>query len=88
MKKANRINLSVPPTSYSRILRLAEDAGCITGTGNLNAAEAIRRTMRVVLDFHHNEDFRKQVEQEGGDTLSYIQKCVRKELRKAKDEDK
>lgn len=79
-KKPKSIQFSVPPTTYSKLLSFAKHIDCVSETERPKAATTVKVILRTVLDLHANEDFSEKVEEDGGNTLSYIKRCVRKEL--------
>ena len=78
--KPKSIQFFVPSVTYSKLLNFARHIDCVSETEHPKAASAVKLILRAVLDLYSNEDFIEKVEEEGGDTLSYIKRCVRKEL--------
>ena len=78
--KPKSIQFSVPSATYAKLLSFATHIDCVSETERPKAASAVKVILRTVLDLYSNEDFIEKVEEEGGDTLSYIKRCVRKEL--------
>ena len=79
--KPRSIQFSIPPATYSKLLGFAEHIDCVSETKRPKAASAVKVILRMVLDLYSDEDFIEKVEEDGGDTLSYIKRCVRRELR-------
>ena len=79
-KTQKAIHFEIPIVTHKKLEDYARNIGDISNTDRPKVATAIRRTLRVILDLHSNEEFQKQLLQEGGDTLSFIQKCVRKNI--------
>lgn len=79
--KPKSIQFSVPSVTYSKLLSFARHIDCVSENERPKAASAVKVILRAVLDLYSNEDFIEKVEEDGGDTLSYIKRCVRKELR-------
>ena len=79
--KPRSIQFSIPPATYSKLLNFAEHIDCVSETERPKAASAVKVILRTVLDLYSNEDFIEKVEEDGGNTLSYIKRCVRRELR-------
>ena len=79
--KPKSVQFSIPPTTYNKLLQFAKHIHCDSETGRPKAASAVKQVLRTVLNFYSDQDFLEKLDQEGGDTLSFIQKCVRKEIR-------
>ena len=79
--KPRAIQFSIPPATYSKLLNFARHIDCVSETERPKAASAVKVILRTVLDLYSNEDFIEKVEEDGGNTLSYIKRCVRRELR-------
>ena len=79
-KKPKSIQFSVPPATYSKLLSFAKHIDCVSETERPKAASAVKTILRTVLDLYSNEDFIEKVEEDGGNALSYIKRCVRKEF--------
>lgn len=88
MQHSNSIRLSIPKTTYQKILHFAEHIDCISETGNPQPSNAVRKACRVILNFHSDEQFQECLQKDGGDTLSFIQKCVRKGMQEVLEEKK
>ncbi len=80
-KKPKSIQFSVPPTTYSKLLSFAKHIDCVSETERPKVATAVKVILRTVLDLYSDEDFIEKVEENGGNTLSYIKGCIRRELR-------
>ncbi|MDE0323113.1 MAG: hypothetical protein OXN27_04260 [Candidatus Poribacteria bacterium] len=81
MRKTQKaIHFEIPAVTHKKLENYARSIGDISNTDRPKVATAIRRTLRVILDLHSNEEFQKQLSKEGGDTLSFIQKCVRRNI--------
>ena len=78
--KPKSIHFSIPAATYSKLLNFAKHIDCVSETEHPKAASAVKVILRAVLDLYSNEDFIEKVEEDGGNTLSYIKRCVRKEL--------
>lgn len=79
-KKPKSIQFSLPSVTYSKLLSFATHIDCVSETERPKAASTVKAILRTILDLYSNEEFIEQVEREGGNTLSYIKKCIRKEL--------
>ena len=81
--KRNKIpvQISLPLTTHTKIIKLAKDIDCISETENPKAASAVAKTMRVVLNFYSDEQFQECLEDEGIDALAFKQKCIRQEMK-------
>lgn len=75
------VQISLPKNSHNRLMQFAKHIGCVSGTGKPKAASTILRTLRTVMEFYSNETFLKKIDEEGIDTLAFIQKCVKKEIK-------
>ena len=80
MRKTQKaIHFEIPVVTHRKLEDYARNIGDISNTDRPKVATAIRRTLRVILDLHSNEALsRNSCYKEGGDTLSFIQKCVRR----------
>ena len=78
--KPKSIQFSIPLATYAKLLSFATHIDCVSETERPKAASAVKVVLRTVLDLYSDEDFIEKVEEEGGDTLSYIKRCVRKEM--------
>ena len=76
--RCNRI--SFPPTIHKKILEFATHIDCVSRSEEPKPTSTVLKTMRVVMGLYNDENFREYLEREGGNTLSIIQKCVRKEI--------
>ena len=61
--------------------KVGKDVDCVSKIGNPIAATTVTKTMHVILSFYGDDDFQECLENEGIDALSFIQKCVKKEIR-------
>ena len=75
------ILISIPPETHKTLIELAKNVRCVSETGNPKAATTVAKTVRVVLNFYSDEHFQECLEDEGIDTLAFIQKCVRKNMK-------
>ena len=81
MRKTQKaIHFEIPVVTHKKLEDYARNIGDISNTDRPKVATAIRRTLRVILDLHSNEEFQKKLLKDGGDTLSFIQKCVRRNI--------
>ena len=81
MRKTQKsIHFEIPVVTHKKLEDYARNIGDISNTDRPKVATAIRRTLRVILDLHSNEEFQKKLTEDGGDTLSFIQKCVRRNI--------
>lgn len=78
--KPKSIQFSIPPATYAKLLSFAKHIDCVSETERPKAASAVKAILRAVLDLYSNEDFIEKVEEDGGNTLSYIKRCARREL--------
>lgn len=78
MKKTISVQLALAPNTHKRIIDFAKHIDCVSRTGNPKAATAVKKTLRVILTFYTDYDFQECLENEGIDTLAFIQKCVKK----------
>ena len=83
--KPKSIQFSIAPVTYAKLLSFAEHIDCVSETERPKAASAVKVVLRTVLDLYSNEDFIEKVEEDGGNTLSYIKRCVQKELQSTTD---
>ena len=81
MSKTIPIQIKIPTATHNRVIELAKHVDCISNTGNPKAATAVTKTLRVVLNFYNDDTFQKCLENEGIDTLAFIQKSVRKQMK-------
>ena len=79
-KTQKSIHFQIPAVTHRKLEDYARNIGDISNTDRPKVATAIRRTLRVILDLHSNEEFQKKLLKDGGDTLSFIQKCVRRNI--------
>ena len=79
-KTQKSIHFEIPVVTHRKLEDYARNIGDISNTDRPKVATAIRRTLRVILELHSNEEFQDLLRQEGGDTLSFIQKCVRNKI--------
>ena len=75
------VHVSLPTTTHKKVINFAQHIDCISETGNPKAASAVKRTLSVVLNFYNDDTFQKCLENEGIDTLAFIQKSVRKQMK-------
>ncbi|MDE0323118.1 MAG: hypothetical protein OXN27_04285 [Candidatus Poribacteria bacterium] len=81
MRKTQKaIHFEIPAVTHKKLENYARNIGDISNTDRPKVATAIRRTLRVILDLHSNEEFQEKLLKDGGDTLSFIQKCVRRNI--------
>ena len=76
MFKTNSVKITLPEVTYQKLLKFAEHIDAISETGNAKPADAAKRAFRLVLNFYSNEKFQKCLEEEGLDTLGYMQRCI------------
>lgn len=79
--KPKSIQFSIPPATYSKLLNFAKHIDCVSETERPKAASTVKVILRTILDLYSNENFIEKVEEDGGDTLSYIKRCVRRDMR-------
>ena len=75
------IHISIPNATYEKILKLAENIGCVTYAGKPKAATTVAKTLRVILNLYSDDTFQQCLKIEGIDTLAFIQKSVRKQMK-------
>ena len=78
--KPKSIQFSIPPATYAKLLSFAKHIDCVSETERPKAASAVKVILRAILDLYSDEDFIEKVEEDGGNTLSYIKRCARREL--------
>ena len=88
MKKTIPIQISLTPNTHSKVVHLAKNVDCVSATGNLKAASVVAKTLRLILNFYGDEQFQTCLENEGMDTLAYIQRCIKKGMKESLKENK
>lgn len=88
MQKYNAIRFSLPHTTYNNTRKFAQHIDCVTDTGNPKAATAVKKVFRTILNLYTDDTFQQCLENEGIDTLAYIQKCVKKGMKESLAENK
>lgn len=79
--KSRPVQFSLHPATYKKLLEFATHIHCDSETGRPMAATAAKKVLRSVLNLYSDAAFLRKLESEGGDTLSFILKCVNKEIR-------
>ena len=85
-QKPKTVQFSIPPATYNKLLQFAKHIHCDSATGRPKVASAVKQVLHTVLSFYSDADVLKKLDREGGDTLSFIEKCVRKERREKEKE--
>ena len=75
------IQFKIPSATYAKLLQFASHIHCDSDSGRPKAASAVKQVLHTVLNLYSDDEFLEILETEGGDTLSFIQKCVKKEIR-------
>ena len=81
MKKSIPVQVSLPPNTHEKLLDYALHIGCITIHEKPKAATAIWKTLKMILEFYRDENIMNIVQNESGDLLDYIKKCVKNDIK-------
>ncbi len=72
-----RVSVSLPPSTHNKVVSLAEHLECLSEKEIPKPTEAVAKSIRFILGFFDNDEFKKCLEIESGiDTLTYMRKCV------------
>lgn len=81
-KNHKTVHFEIPTTTHKKLEDYARNIGDISNTNRPKVATAIRRTLRVILNFYANEEFQEKCLKNDEDMLSFLKKCIRKEMEK------
>ena len=82
------VKISFPDTTYDKTLKFAEHIDCVSRTENPQPSDAIRKVFRTILGYYSDERFQKCLEEEGLDTLAYVQRCIKRGMKESLGENK
>ncbi len=77
------VKISLPDTTYNKTLQFAEHIDCVSQSENPQPSYAVRKVFRTILGYYNDEKFQKCLEEEGLDTLAYIQRCINKGMKES-----
>ena len=77
------VKISLPNTTYDKTLKFAEHLDCVSNAENPLPASVVRKVYRTILRYYTDETFQKCLEEEGLDTLAYVQRCINRGMKES-----
>ena len=81
--KSTTTKITLPENTHRKMRDYARHIGCVSTADKPKVTTAIWRSMRMLLNLYSDEECMEKVKQEGGDVLAFIERCVKKEIRKS-----
>lgn len=82
MASSRQIQMSVPEKTYDRLVEFAESEGVTGSSGRPIVAQAVRRMVRLILDFHDDPEMEKVREKQGGNTFGMVDSAMTEYVKK------